>query len=53
LQDAQLVTKRNILQDEFPTPAAGEADRADDQQEEFEHNPDRGLSAPLDQWCSG
>jgi hypothetical protein len=32
LQDAQLVTKRNILQDEFPTPAAGEADRADDQQ---------------------
>jgi hypothetical protein len=44
------VTERNILEDEFPTPAAGDADRAYDQQQEFEHNPDRGLSAPLDQW---
>jgi hypothetical protein len=43
------MTERNILKDHFPTPAAGETDRADDQQQEFEHNPDRGLSAPLDQ----
>jgi hypothetical protein len=42
-----------VLEDQFPVPAAGETHRAHDQQEQFEHNADRGLRGQLDQCVLG